>query len=34
MSEQVENKIKTSNIDEREITKANGAVALLGIIVG
>ena len=34
MSEQVENKIKTSNIEEREITKANGAAALFGIIMG
>lgn len=34
MSEQVENKIKTSNIEEREITKANGGAALFGIIMG
>lgn len=34
MSEQVENKIKTSNIEEREITKANGGAALFGIILG
>ncbi len=32
MSEQ--NQIKTSNIEEREITKANGGAALFGIILG
>ncbi len=29
-----ESKIKTSNIEEREITKANGGAALFGIILG
>ena len=29
-----ESKIKTSNIEEREITKANGGAALFGIIIG
>lgn len=29
-----ESKIKTSNIEEREITKANGGAALFGIIMG
>lgn len=34
MSEQSENKINLSNIEEKEITKANGGAALFGIIVG
>lgn len=34
MSKEVENKITTGNIEEREIKKANGAMALAGIIFG
>lgn len=34
MSKEVENKIKTGNIEEREIKRANGAMALAGIIFG